>query len=132
MSCTSLSSHAITSHIKFKALFSPAPPGQSGTGGKLVTAALPCSLFQHPLHQPHLGQRQQGLMNSYIHCHLHQWQIIQHVEQCNRCQHLRFSSFIFPPGNFRMTKIYGTSNVNRNSFHYHAEKVLSSASATQI
>lgn len=100
--------------------------------GKLVIAALPCSLLWHPLSQPHLGQKQQGLMSSYLHCHLHQWQITWHVEQCNKCQHLRSSSFIFSPGNFRIIKIYGTSNVNRNSFHYHAETVLSSASATQI
>lgn len=69
MSCTSLSSHAITSHIKFKALYSPAPhtsTGQPRAGGKLVIAALPCSLPWHPLHQPHLGQKEQGLISSYL------------------------------------------------------------------
>lgn len=42
-------------------------------------------LLWHPLSQTHLGQKQQGLISSYLHCYLHQWQITQHVELCNKC-----------------------------------------------
>lgn len=132
MSCTSLSSHAITSHIKLKALFSPAPHTANRAVWHWWKTGNSRSAMQPSLASPPPASfGTETARSDELILTLSSGQITQHVEQCNKCQHLR-SSLIFSPGNFRMTKIYGTSDINRNSFNSHAEKVLSSASATQI